>query len=152
MGKVESNQPSEMHPLFPSGEWEGFYTYVMGPDADKHRMQCMLTFKNGTVAGGGSDDIGSFTWKGSYDTEQLLCTMTKQYRTHSVFYQGQVDENGIWGTWKVQRSNGGFHIWPKANAQHEAMQAEEVLEEVEVKEQEVPVVVPEKKELGSSLF
>ena len=149
MAKVQRDQPSEMHPLFPTGAWEGFYTYAMGPDADKHQMRCMLTFKNGTVAGGGSDDVGSFTYKGSYDTEQLICTMTKQYQTHTVSYQGQVDENGIWGTWKMRGGNGGFHIWPKASAKG----GEAQLVEAEAKEkeqvQEVPVVAPEKKELGS---
>ncbi len=47
--------------------------------------------------------------------------MTKFYATHTVFYDGQVDENGIWGTWTIGGYfSGGFHIWPKAEAENEA--------------------------------
>ena len=55
----------EIHPLFPSGEWEGFYTYEMRPKADRHEMHSMLDFKNNMVKGSGGDDVGRFSWKGS---------------------------------------------------------------------------------------
>jgi hypothetical protein len=105
---------NEMHPLLPSCAWEGFYTYATGPQADKHKMSCNLTFRKGKVSGGGTDDVSSFSWKGTYDLDSLVCTLTKHYPTHTVKYAGQVDENGIWGTWSLGTKSGGFHIWPKS--------------------------------------
>jgi hypothetical protein len=115
MNPFASKEFQETHVLFPSGEWEGFYTYFFGPDADRHYMYFNLDFKNKEVSGRGSDSVGTFTWRGSYDTESLRCTMLKLYMgAHSVFYDGRVDENGIWGTWTIEGYfKGGFHIWPK---------------------------------------
>jgi hypothetical protein len=104
----------ETNPLFPSGEWEGFYTYAFGPDARRHTMSFALTFKNRKVSGSGIDNVDRFIWRGSYDTEKLRCWMQKRYPTHMVFYDGYVDQNGIWGTWEIPPDfRGGFHIWPK---------------------------------------
>lgn len=114
MSNLSNKLTQEHHPLFPSGEWEGFYTMQMGPGAEQHKMQFTLNFKNHIVKGAGGDDVGSFSWKGKYDTEELVCNMTKFYQTHTVDYKGEVDENGIWGVWTIdQFSSGGFHIWPK---------------------------------------
>lgn len=103
----------EQHDLFPSGEWEGFYLYGLGPKKVKHLMSFSLSFHNGEVTGSGSDDVGAFIWRGTYDTKELWCQMTKFYRTHPVDYHGAVDSNGIWGQWRIYTSRGGFHIWPK---------------------------------------
>jgi len=138
----KTDNSSEMHPLFPSGEWEGFYLY--GRDRDKHRMSFTLNFKNNVITGRGGDDVGSFTWRGAYDVEKMTCQMTKHYSTHEVFYAGHADENGIWGTWSITfemkggiwdtplrdmakatmeaMSKGGFHIWPKGNSRGEAVE------------------------------
>lgn len=110
----------ESHELFPSGEWEGFYTYVMGPGGGRHPMSFVLQFQNGRVTGGGSDDIGPFSWNGSYDVQDLQCAMTKHYAGHQVDYHGHADENGIWGTWTIGGyATGGFHIWPKKGKSEE---------------------------------
>lgn len=119
---------NETHPLFPSGEWEGFYTYSMGSEADQHPMQFSLEFRDQLVSGGGSDDVGGFAWKGRYDTKALTCQMTKYYSTHNVDYNGQVDENGIWGTWTIRWMKGGFHIWPKKKGEEAA--ASETIAEI----------------------
>lgn len=108
---------NETHPLLPSGAWEGFYTYASGPQAEKHKMSCNLTFRKGKVSGGGTDDVSSFSWKGTYDVDALVCEMIKHYPSHTVKYSGQVDENGIWGTWSLGTKSGGFHIWPKSKQQ-----------------------------------
>lgn len=108
---------NETHALFPSGPWEGFYTYATGPKAEKHTMSCSLTFKDGKIRGSGTDDISSFSWKGTYDLDALVCTLEKHYPSHAVKYSGQVDENGIWGTWSLRANSGGFHIWPKSKKQ-----------------------------------
>jgi len=73
--------------------------------------------------------VGSFTWRGTYNTAALTCTLTKAYATHDVAYQGQVDENGIWGTWSLFISTGGFHLWPIDQEEEEeeaALEQEEV--------------------------
>ena len=112
--QVTAGKELETHSLFPSGEWEGFYAYEFGPNARRHLMSFTLEFKNGAVTGGGIDDIGAFTWRGHYDTEQLRCQLYKRYVTHLIFYDGYVDENGIWGSWQIPlRIRGGFHLWPK---------------------------------------
>ena len=122
---LKADEETEKHPLFPSGEWEGFYTYAFGPDAHRNMMSFALTFKNKTVTGSGVDNISGFSWRGHYDTEQLRCGMHKRYPTHSVFYDGYVDKNGIWGTWEIPPySKGGFHIWPKGLSENLTVQDE----------------------------
>ena len=89
MDKDELKLSTETHPLFPSGEWEGFYDY--GPGSAKHRMDIVLLFSDSWVSGGGTDDVNLFRWEGSYDTEKLTCSMNKLYPTHSVYYKGEVE-------------------------------------------------------------
>lgn len=110
---MSSASVNERHPLFPSGEWEGFYTYSQGPAAMRHPMRFNLEFTANSVCGSGGDDIGPFFWNGQYAVEELQCRMTKHYITHTVSYDGKVDENGIWGTWELKSFRGGFHIWPR---------------------------------------
>lgn len=125
----KKDQSEEMHPLFPSGDWEGFYKYPY-TGLRQGKMECFLNFKAGVVTGGGSDPVGAFTWKGAYDTKALTCQMTKYYASHTVSYNGHVDENGIWGTWQISSyTKGGFHIWPKKGGNEE--------EEVEAQEERV---------------
>ncbi len=59
----KNNDLSETHPLFPSGDWEGFYTYAFGPGADRHSMAFHLDFQNNQVSGAGGDDVGPFRWR-----------------------------------------------------------------------------------------
>lgn len=123
---------SETHPRFPSGDWEGFYTYRTNGGGQRHRKRCVLHFSDGMVTGHGTDDIGAFSWQGTYDTEALTCSLTKTYPTHEVAYQGQVDENGIWGTWSIGLWSGGFHLWPVEKEEEEtaAEETEEVIVDV----------------------
>ena len=115
----KKDQSEEMHPLFPSGDWEGFYKYPYA-GFQPGKMEFFLNFKAGAVTGGGSDPVGAFTWKGTYDTKALSCQMTKYYSTHTVYYHGHVDENGIWGNWRISNyTRGGFHIWPKKGEDEE---------------------------------
>ncbi len=130
MNKIKNKTTEEMHPLFPSGAWEGFYIYHMGPDASQHKMSFSLNFKEGIILGSGRDNVGGFSWRGTYDQEKLNCEMVKSYATHTVDYHGRVDENGIWGIWNIGFYKGGFHIWPKSNEENEAQ--EEVIEKEKV--------------------
>jgi hypothetical protein len=130
--KLESNQAKcETHPNLPSGEWEGFYCYNHTPE--QHKMASELSFINTSVKGSGTDDVSPFRWTGTYSLEDFKTSLSKIYSTHTVFYKGNIDENGIWGTWEMRYDFsqfsplmiaaiketykndmiGGFHIWPK---------------------------------------
>lgn len=114
---------TETHELFPSGDWEGFYLYPYSSKSDRHMMYFTLNFQDQQVTGSGSDDVGSFTWSGSYDKENMECVLIKHYATHIVNYQGKVDENGIWGKWNISYFSGGFHLWPKKREEEAAEEA-----------------------------
>jgi hypothetical protein len=128
---AKKSSKTEMHPLFPSGDWEGFYNYTYDRASSKSKMEFSLNFKKGKISGNGSDDVGSFSWSGTYDINGLTAQITKQYHDrHSVVYHGNVDENGIWGHWLMYGYKGGFHIWPKKNEEKAA--EEEVMKEKKV--------------------
>jgi len=146
---------TETHPLLPSGEWEGFYCYHHDPE--QHKMMIDLTFLNSIVTGMGVDDVAPFTWKGKYDLAKFKIDMTKSYSTHSVFYKGDIDENGIWGLWEILHDyskyppfmvdaikeiakdsiQGGFHIWPKKNSISSTNTAEKEVIESSLKLEEL---------------
>jgi len=129
--KENNNDQNEIYPMFPSGEWEGFYLY--GQENEKHMMVFSLNFKDDTIEGSGHDDIGFFNWGGSYDVINKTCSMVKIYPNYTIEYDGNVNENGITGSWKseIDLSNyssevvskiqdaiknkiiGSFNIWPK---------------------------------------
>ena len=144
---------TEKHPLLPSGEWTGFYIYP--GEAEKHQMLIDMEFKQNKIHATGTDDIGEFSFGGTYDLKELTCIFTKHYKTHTVDYRGNIDENGIWGKWSIpfnpswgvsqelyrkisssesMRTSGGFHIWPKKNETSEHTAAEEKKEKEEVLE------------------
>lgn len=122
----------EQHNYFPSGIWDGFYLYVAGPDSYRHEMYFYLDFKDGVVTGSGSDDVGGFTWSGTYSKDTLAVVMTKQYPYHLVHYRGMADDSGIYGQWVIPGDlSGGFHIWPrKGKATEETTAVEESIEEL----------------------
>lgn len=101
---------------FPSGPWIGFYTY--SGHKDRHRMDLALEFGNGTISGEGNDDIGVFVIRGRFDGATRECHWTKTYvGGHDVHYQGFGEGKGIWGTWEVGETSGGFKIWPLAGGE-----------------------------------
>lgn len=104
---------------FPSGEWEGFYLHGFGM-LPRHRMSCVLTFSRGLVSGSGIDDVGRFSWSGTYDVEQGRCALQKRYPTHVVLYDGYVEAQGMWGIWELTRTTrGGFKLWPQGLREQE---------------------------------
>ena len=57
-----------------------------------------------------------------------------------LFYKGDIDENGIWGTWEIQGySRGGFHIWPKKKETN-SNQLEKQIESKKLKEMFIDIV------------
>jgi hypothetical protein len=96
---------------FPSGQWFGFYTYASQPR--RFLMDLILEFKNGSISGEGADGIGIFVIAGSYNTNNGECSWVKRYvGRHPVDYRGFREAKGIWGTWHITHTKGGFHIWP----------------------------------------
>jgi hypothetical protein len=91
-----------------TGEWEGFYVYSF--DNGKHKMNCQLSFKNGTINGSGIDDVANYKWQGNYNLETYTVVMHKKYSTHEVKYEGHADENGIWGKWNLETMAGGSYL------------------------------------------
>jgi len=93
---------------FQSGPWRGFYNYRAG--GSQHRMDLALTFSNGKISGGGSDDIGKFDLRGAYEGSSGECSWEKIYfGAHTVHYRGFRENKGICGVWKIRSSSGGFH-------------------------------------------
>ncbi|MBS1566729.1 MAG: hypothetical protein JST39_20260 [Bacteroidetes bacterium] len=119
---------TEQHPSFPSGDWEGFYTYNY--ERERGEMAVTLHFSGGHITGAGCDPVGLFVFEGSYDTKAETCSMVKKYvGKHTVSYTGVADENGIYGKWAISnRWHGGFHIWPKKGG-HENEAREEKSEQ-----------------------
>lgn len=145
----------EQHRFFPSGVWEGIYKYPSDHDGSRHEMHFTLNFRDGVVTGTGSDDVGGFSWRGTYDVDSFEVMMTKSYGTHNVYYKGMADEVGIYGGWDLLNSTqvnhlktilgndwknalgditakakGGFHLWPREGGE----EAEEEEIEIQVKE------------------
>lgn len=129
--------------LFPSGEWVGFYTYDQA--SDRHHMDLYLSFTmDGQIQGNGTDDLGAFTVRGKYDTNELKAYFTKFYPgSPDVFYEGVNENRRIYGSWQIDAAtHGGFKIWPKQlgedDSDEEIKHEEEEL--VEVVEQPPPVL------------
>ena len=121
---------------FPSGQWVGFYTYAKG--GERYLMDLILEFRDGRISGEGADGIGLFVISGRYDAQTAECHWTKTYvGRHSVEYFGYREKKGIWGTWTIDWTKGGFHIWPIG----ESAPIEEVREEVE--KELPPILVPD---------
>jgi hypothetical protein len=58
---------------------------------------------NGLVKGHGTDEVGEFTFEGSFSPNEPVCRIVKQYiGKHAVYYQGTLDPQmmsieGFWG-------------------------------------------------------
>ncbi len=124
---MSAPDPDLIHPFLPSGEWSGFYLYGEGAASPRHDMDMWMKFTAAGIDGSGMDDVGFFTWQGTYQLESMTCSIMKFYSSHQVDYRGHIDENGIWGQWTLGPIQGGFHLWPKKQA---AERQEDVAKEV----------------------
>ena len=96
---------------FPSGQWVGFYVYAHR--SNRYLMDLVLEFKKGIISGEGADGLGLFVIDGHYYPQEKECSWIKTYvGRHSVEYTGYREQKGIWGTWTLNDTKGGFHIWP----------------------------------------
>jgi hypothetical protein len=102
----------ERDPRWPTGEWNGFYLEPHQPK--KGWMHLYLSFDQGTIAGEGTDYVGPWTVRGSYDRDSGACSWVKQYLgKHQVVYRGIAGQQGIQGHWNIGSVADDFHIWPK---------------------------------------
>lgn len=128
--------------FLPDGPWEGFYEEY--ERAGNFPMACTLTFADGNISGSGSDEVGTFTFSGSY-SKTYEVSMRKSYHSHTLLYEGHADENGIWGKWQfpaLKFVSAGFHLWPKKGESEQIEEEEEVEEAIkELLEIEVPIEV-----------
>jgi hypothetical protein len=107
----------ETDPRFPSGEWIGFWLQRGWPG--KQWMTLAIQFTAGTVTAEGRDPLGEFLFRGSYNLQDGRCTLIKTYpASHQVAYSGANEGDGkwLWGLWKTPGDTGGFHLWPKGEA------------------------------------
>jgi hypothetical protein len=119
---------------FPSGQWVGFYTYAAG--SRRYLMDLILEFRNGVISGEGADGIGFFVIAGHYCAQGGECGWSKTYiGRHSVDYAGFREKKGIWGTWTIAGTRGGFHIWPIGEGGFGEKLREEAGEEVSIRNQ-----------------
>jgi hypothetical protein len=100
-------------------------------------MDLGLRFRAGRISGDGADDINTFVIDGFYDLKKRECGWRKIYPTHSITYFGYREGKGIWGTWEIGQSKGGFQIWPLSEGGPPDLSKREV-----EKEQEEVVALP----------
>ena len=61
------------------------------------------TKPGGLIDGSGTDEVGEFTFKGSFSPNEPVCRIFKQYiGQHAIYYQGTLDNaggfvQGFWG-------------------------------------------------------
>lgn len=111
----------------PTGEWTGFFLDKRMPN--RGWMHLYLEFAEGVIKGEGTDFVGPWIAKGSYELVQSQCLWVKQYvGKHTVQYSGKVDENGIVGSWRIEYLTGEFHIWPQSKQHLSQMYLEDELE------------------------
>ncbi len=99
-----------------------------------------LEFREGRVTGSGSDRIGPFNLTGEYELKTGKVTLLKRYARHRVKYTGQNENDGkwVWGVWTLASDRGGFHLWPKGEADP-TVQRTAVEEEIPVEGETVKV-------------
>jgi hypothetical protein len=117
MGPFAPGAP-EADPRFPSGAWTGFFQQSWKAPG-RFRTNLDFHFQDGELWGEGSDLVGRYTVRGTYDPADGRCEWTKQYLgQHTVSYLGYNEGNGIWGVWEIRllfglyRDRGVFHLWP----------------------------------------
>jgi hypothetical protein len=124
----EASAASGLFPKMPAAP-KVYVVDCHNDSAEAKTMDPILDFKNGSISGQGADDIGLFVISGLYDTSNGECSWVKKYvGRHSVDYRGFRETKGIWGTWHILHTKGGFHIWPLSEG--EPLTAAEVEEEI----------------------
>lgn len=94
-----------------SGKWAGQYTQYN----KAHAFEQELMFSSGRLSGDGSDGVGQFKVKGSYDIETGELNWIKSYiGRHNVEYTGIFDGSEITGTWRIHSDGGAFKMTPVA--------------------------------------
>lgn len=83
--------------------WKGYYEQY----GQKHPMNFSNFHANpspgGLIQGTGTDEVGEFTFNGSFNQNATMVRFSKAYKgAHTIYYQGDVQQNppairGFWG-------------------------------------------------------
>lgn len=100
--------------MYPNGPWKGFWQQTSWGRQEMEQFELRFA-ADGTISGRGTDVVGVFVFKGTYDTGTGQLTMTKKYiGKHEVNYLGKPDGEGrIVGTWDISGTyTGPFSLQP----------------------------------------
>ena len=97
-------------------KWTGWWEQSGLGRRPMHNL--MLDFAaDGTVAGGGQDCIGRFTFKGQIRPSGAISLVKQYIGRHQVNYEGHNSGEGIFGTWHVAGCwTGKFALQPLADS------------------------------------
>lgn len=117
---------AETQSRFPTGEWSG---YFMEGRPERGWMHLYLSFDDGRITGEGTDYVGPWHIRGTYDELSGVCNWVKQYLgRHQVIYTGLNEGDGIVGQWTIGNYlDGTFHVWPKGHGGLDEMYLQEQL-------------------------
>lgn len=132
----------ESDPRFPSGDWHGFFIQNSICRGRRFPMSLNLSFLRGNMTGEGSDWVGKFIIKGTYELKIGKTCFHKRYlKAHDIYYEGFASRPGICGVWSLLRDidRGGFVIWPKGWPDPTQQTTRE---RIDVPQRLIPVIVP----------
>lgn len=86
--------------MYPSGSWRGFWQQEGFGRQPMEQFE--LRFDGGTITGQGTDIVGPFLFKGTYDSAGKVDLIKQYIARHAVIYHGEPDgEGSILGTWSI---------------------------------------------------
>ena len=83
--------------------WQAFYYQCEQAHPMKFTELNVDPRPSGLIKGHGSDEVGQFTFEGSFSPNEPVCRIFKQYiGQHAIYYQGTLDNatktiDGHWG-------------------------------------------------------
>eukprot|EP00741_Cyanophora_paradoxa_P019130 tig00021126_g18471.t1 len=117
--KGMKSNTKELKMGFCPGPWKGFWR--QGGQTGEMELTLSLYFR--TVRAEGSDRVGTFVIRGSYDVDAGTVRMLKTYTGprvfHSLVYEGKMRERKVCGRWweeNASSNTGEFELWHSALA------------------------------------
>ena len=86
--------------------WRGYWEQRGWGRQPMHDV--VLEVREGIVSGQGSDCIGRFSFRGTWDSQGVVSLVKQYVGKHQVLYQGQYDGEGtIFGRWSIAPFDSG---------------------------------------------
>lgn len=93
--------------------WQGYYEqYGTLHPMNFSNFQASPT-PGGRINGDGNDEVGQFTFEGTFNNDSTKVKFEKKYQSHTVSYIGDiisVNPPTIRGTWSIGTQTGSFEI------------------------------------------